>query len=876
MKVDGSSIRYIAPLYPTLFSYLLGIILATHIFFPPPFLLLAGLVTLTFAFLLMARLKKRGAALLLFGSFFWLGALGLTAQLRPELPENHVSHFTGRERVVVEGLLTQPPDRSVNRVRLHVKAETLIKNQRSINTTGMVLVSLPSLGEGLNYGDRIRFSSSLGRPTNFNNPGGFDYQRYLATREIWTTAFVDNPRRIIRVATRQGSAFRTLLETSRNRIRAFLDQYSTPLSGPILKALVLGERGTIPESVREDFSTSGAAHIMAISGLHLGIIAFFLFRGLLWILRRSERITLKTNVFKLSALLTIPPVLLYTLVAGARITTIRATIMIIVYLVSILIDRPRDLYHTLALAALVITLIDPGSLLEPSFQLSFMAVLAILFLVPRFSRLFRRDEILPPRGEGLIHWVASWSRELLLISVAAIIGTGPIIAYHFHRISTLGVITNFLVIPLLGFLAIPAALISSLLSLCSVHLAIPFVQMASWVVDLTVFMVHGLASLPGASFHVATPTLLEISLFYAFVALILHIERSTAYRIALAVILCFGAADIGYWLLRHHFNQTLRITSIDVGQGDCALVEFPGGKRALIDGGGFYDDSFDIGKNVVAPFLWKRKIMRIDFLVLTHPDPDHLNGLKFVARTFKVRELWDSGQESDSPFFQELMTIVKEKGIRRISLFRGDAPQIIDGVIVHPLHPRKEADKPHSGSQRSKPNNRSLVLRLAFGRQTFLFTGDIEREAEAELIASGVDLESRVIKVPHHGSLTSSTPAFLAEVQPEIAIISARRRSFFSLPSTRIIKRYERFGCRIFRTDLHVAITVKTNGERLQIETFRKPSPDAAHRPWFDSRESSLGGFLLSSHGGAWFPRVFGKGTGRIEYGMNRGEDFGF
>jgi len=319
-----------------------------------------------------------------------------------------------------------------------------------------------------------------------------------------------------------------------------------------------------------------------------------------------------------------------------------------------------------------------------------------------------------------------------------------------------------------------------------------------------------------------TPTILEIVLYYGFVAVILHVGRSVFYRIALAVILCFGVVDAGYWLARTHFNQTLRITAVDVGQGDCTLVEFPGGRRALIDGGGFYDDSFDVGKNVVAPLLWKKKIQKVDFLVLTHPDPDHLNGLKFIARTFRVEELWDSGLESDSPYFQEFMSIVQQKGIRRISLFRGNPPRTINGVVVQPLHPRREAVPVHPLRRPFKTNNLSLVLRLVFGDQTFLLTGDIEKEAEAELVASGVDLESRVIKVPHHGSLTSSTPRFLSKVHPETAIISAGKKGVFHLPNPKIVRRYEGLGCRIFRTDRHGAITLETDGKGLKVRTFRK------------------------------------------------------
>jgi competence protein ComEC len=260
-----------------------------------------------------------------------------------------------------------------------------------------------------------------------------------------------------------------------------------------------------------------------------------------------------------------------------------------------------------------------------------------------------------------------------------------------------------------------------------------------------------------------------------------------------------------------------------VGQGDCILIEFPKGKRALIDGGGFYDDRFDVGKNVIAPFLWKKKIRKIDFLVLTHPDPDHLNGLKFIARNFKVDELWDSGLNIDSPSFLELMETVQQKGIRRVSLFRGQSPRIVNGVTVRTLHPARS--NPGMRGTGRGTNNFSLVLKLTFGRRTFLFTGDIEREAEAELVASHVDLRGQVIKVPHHGSNTSSTERFLDRVQPEIAIISARETAVFRLPNRKVLKRYTDLGCKILRTDHHGAVILQTDGSNLKIRTILDPVP---------------------------------------------------
>jgi len=544
MRSDDSPFRSVPSLYPILFAYLLGIVLASRSSLSRSSLLVIMGTLFFLGLICLVRLKKAGSLWLWTGSFFLLGILALQIALYPPGHQDHVRHFATGDRVIVEGTLTQPPEQSPRRVRLYVKTHTLVKNRRVIPTRGIVLLSLPQTDGSLRYGDRIRFATRLRRPTNFSNPGGFDYERYLAARHIWVTAFVKDPTQVIRVATGQGNVFRTWLEGLRDRIRDFLRTHGSDSAGPILRALILGERGAIPEEVKEEFAISGAAHILAISGLHLGIIAFILFRGLLWGLRQSERIALGTNVFKVSALFTIPPIVLYTLIAGGRITTVRATIMIVTYLVSILIDRPRNLYHTLAVAAFAITLFDPVSLMEASFQLSFMAVLTILFLFPRLSRLLKKEEILPHPQTGLVHKLTLWSRDLLLVSFAAMIGTCPIIAYHFHRCSPMGLVSNFMVIPLLGFLVIPAALVAVFLAFIIAPLGVPLVHAAGWIVDLTASAIHGFASLPGASFHVATPTLLEMILFYAFLFLLCHMRRGPIFRLAMAGVLCAGGADM--------------------------------------------------------------------------------------------------------------------------------------------------------------------------------------------------------------------------------------------------------------------------------------------------------------------------------------------
>ena len=270
------------------------------------------------------------------------------------------------------------------------------------------------------------------------------------------------------------------------------------------------------------------------------------------------------------------------------------------------------------------------------------------------------------------------------------------------------------------------------------------------------------------------------------------------------------------------FQENLTLTFIDVGQGDSILIEFPKGKRMLIDGGGLYEDRFDIGKNVIAPFLWKKKIRRIDFLVLTHPDPDHLKGLNFIASHFSIGQFWDNGLRSDSEFYSRLEETLLRKKVDRFFLSEKTPQKIINGVQISFLNPPGKVESHRVGRNTSFFNNHSLVMKLLFKNIKVLLTGDIEKEVEYRLIREGYSLRADILKIPHHGSASSSTPLFLEKVKPTYAILSVGERNIGRLPHPEVLKRYEHLGSTIFRTDRHGAITVVTNGETIEAIPFVK------------------------------------------------------
>ena len=261
---------------------------------------------------------------------------------------------------------------------------------------------------------------------------------------------------------------------------------------------------------------------------------------------------------------------------------------------------------------------------------------------------------------------------------------------------------------------------------------------------------------------------------------------------------------------------------IDVGHGDSILIEFPKGEKMLMDGGGLHEDRFDIGKKVIAPLLWKKKIRRIDTLILTHPDPDHLKGLIFIASQFSIGQFWDNGYQTESESYLQLKKILGERMIKTQSLDEETPPQMINEVEISFLNPPAWKTTQRKVQNPRDLNNSSLVMKLRFRDVSVLLAGDIGKEAEERMLRKGYPLRADILKIPHHGSSSSSSLLFLKRVKPSYAILSVGERNIGRLPHPEVLKRYGQLGSRILRTDKHGAITVTTDGENIKVNTFLK------------------------------------------------------
>jgi competence protein ComEC len=814
------------PLVPVFIVYAIGIYIG-HFSLPISsqglILSLLILSALWALFIAMKRARLGSLTAVLF--FFVLGIFSIHLYLDPPRSPSDISNFTGFDRIALEGIVDQPPQRSPTGTRLLIRSEKVILSDRHLPVEGDLLLFLKEERDPFDVGNRLRFLCKLYPPRGFHNPGGFSYERHLAFEGIHTLGFLSMKNGCLKIG--EGFKNRLLLrvESWRNHIRDFLTRKASPPSSNIFQALILGEQENIPEEVKEHFILTGTAHLLAISGDQFGIVAFLSFSLLIWILKRSEFLLLSISVKKWAAGLTIPFIILYALIAGGGVSVIRAMIMLITFLLSILFGRERNLLHTLTLAAFLILIFSPPSLFDVSFQLSFLAVLSILYWVPRILRALKQEQVPLPSKTSLKKNIWDYLKISLLATGVAILGTTPFVAFHFNRISPLGFVTNLFVIPWVGFLVVPLSLVASIFSFFFSPLANLLLYINGFITLMLLRVLASLASIPFSSLSISTPTPFEMILFYLFLLTVVHLKKSKGIRYLLMGLCVTFFLDLTFWNIKGLFQKNLTMTFIDVGQGDSILIEFPKGKRMLIDGGGLHEDRFDIGKNVIAPFLWKKKIHRIDNLVLTHPDPDHLKGLSFIASHFSIGQFWDSGLHSDSEFYSRLEETLLRKKVGRFSLNEKTPSRIINGVQISFLNPPEKVESHRVGRNTSFFNNHSLVMKLQFKNVKVLLAGDIEKEVEYRLMREEKSLRSDILKVPHHGSASSSTPLFLERVKPTHAILSVGERNIGRLPHPEVLKRYEQLGAKIFRTDRQGAITVMTDGEKIEVKPFLRATP---------------------------------------------------
>ncbi|HYA31071.1 MAG TPA: DNA internalization-related competence protein ComEC/Rec2, partial [Acidobacteriota bacterium] len=681
----------------------------------------AGLVCLVPFFLTASRRWRRAAILFLFASMaLSVGYLRHRQLLVPHFPTNHLRVVMARDvTLYLEGTLRQEPERLTQRTRWQVRAERIWHPTGAEEIAGDVLISLRTVRRDWRYGDRVRLRLRPLAPQDSGNPGGFNYATYLARREIYATAFVDSDLEVELLAREAGFA-RGFIEDLRRQIRGYLDHNFTSANGALMKALVVGDMGGISKEIRNAFTAAGVNHVLSISGLHVAMLGLVVFVLIRYGLSFSSYFLLRFNLLKVATFFSFLAVVFYTALAGAMVPTVRSAIMIGVYEIAVMLDREEEVFTSLTLAALLIGLVWPGVIADISFQLSFLAVLFIVWGTRRIHDRFPRvkSDVLPQEKS----WLKERARRAtihLAIPLLATLGTGPLIAHYFGHLSFAGLIANPVIVPLVGFLVVPFGLAIGFCAVVLPAAAPPLVVMVEKLASLTHWLVQLLAGLPLANVSVPAPNPLEILLLYG---LILGCFAARHKR-QLGLIVCTGlillALDSAYWWRERAWRQELRITHLNVGQGDAAVIELPGGRVVLVDAGGAPTGDFDTGEAIVAPFLRSRKIVKVDYLLVSHARVDHYGGMRAIVTEFAPSEFWSGLAKGNTQRFEDLIDELERTRTPRLTLHAGDACRAIEQARLCVLYPATEESE-----------DGSVVLRLEYGNARFLFAGDVDRRDE--------------------------------------------------------------------------------------------------------------------------------------------------
>ncbi|MGH7766831.1 MAG: DNA internalization-related competence protein ComEC/Rec2 [Candidatus Binatia bacterium] len=730
--------------------------------------------------------------------------------LEPNFPPNHLRSVMREDsRLYVEGVLRQEPEKLPQRSRWLVRALRVWHPAGAEEIAGDLLLTVRASSRDWRYGDRIRFWVEPRIPRGNGNPGGFDYAAFLARRGIYATGFLAGDQNVELVSRAPPGAWRAL-ESLRREIRRFIEHsFPSPGDAALMKALVVGDMGGISGETRADFTVAGVNHVLSISGLHVGMLGLVVFVLVRFLGSFSAILLLRFNLLKLATFGSFLAVFFYTAIAGAAVPTVRSAIMIGVYELAVLLDREEEVFTSLAFAALLIALAWPGVVMEISFQLSFLAVLFIVWgsrkMLEWWPAERRRDELPQERSR----WRPLMRRAVLFLAIPllATIGTGPMIAHHFGHLSWAGFISNPIVVPLVGFVIVPLGLLLGFFAVTAPVLAAPFVAAAAPLSSLLHQAVHYLARLPMANLAVPLPNYWEVALLYGAILSILLFRRPLHLALALGVAFLLILGDGYYWWRERWNRKDLRVTHLSVGHGDAAVIEFPGSRVLLIDAGGSAGGEFDTGAAIVAPFLRSRKILKVDYLLVSHPRVDHYGGMRTVVEEFSPAEFWSGPGKGKTARYEDLDEAVERSGIKRIYLGSREPCREVERVKLCVIHPPNDDTV-----------DASVVLRLSFDKISLLFAGDVDGKEEKILLGNSGNISSAVVKAPRHGSQNSNTDPFVAAVKPRLAIFSVGSRN--GLPHEKVLARYASAGSEILRTDGDGAITIETDGHTLRYRTY--------------------------------------------------------
>ena len=640
----------------------------------------------------------------------------------------------------------------------------IVRNNKKILINIKMSQDIPSI----EYGDSLYIEGEFKQPEEARNYKGYNYKQYLKTKKIIGTVELEKSK-ILKSS--NGSFIHNIQKYIRDTINGTL----TDEEGNLLLAILLGDKDKLSEDIQESFKTSNLSHMLAVSGAHVSYIIL----GLTYVLQNS--IIGKKN----GKIVCIFFLLVFMAITNFTPSVTRACIMAILTLFSSIIYRKSDVYTNISVAALITLIFNPYSLLDLGFQLSYGGTIGIIIFIKRIQEKKSNSKVI------------NYIKQMALVSIYANIIIIPIMMYHFNTVSFTFIISNIMASPILGIIVITGFLfiIASITVKPLTRLIAIFIKP---ILSILIKISQICSKLPFSNILVVTPYMFNVISYYAIILYCIKSKKNNKCKI----IICLLIVLILINFIIYIFPQKLRIFFIDVGQGDSTLIITPDKKTVLIDGGG--SDSFDVGEKVLLPYLLDRRILKIDYVLISHFDTDHCGGILTIMEKVKVKNIIISEQAEHSENYERFKKLMIHKRIRLIEVKKGDKIKIgrySEFKILFPTS-RLLSENPL--------NNNSIVAQFNYNNFKMLFTGDIEKLAEQQILkAEKAEIRADILKVAHHGSKTSSIPEFIKAVRPKIALIGVGKNNTFGHPNQQTIKNLENIKCRIYRTDLQGEIIIK-------------------------------------------------------------------
>ncbi len=643
---------------------------------------------------------------------------------------------------------------------------------------------LIKLYNNINIGDSIRCRGKFSKPNSARNPGEFDYSQYLIGNNISAIISTEDLS-AIKIKKNNTDTFKNAIFSIRKSIDNRIKNLHTPDAAALLRGFLLADRYLITYDTQQEFIDTGVFHILAVSGMNVAyviLVIYFLF----------GRFGLKIRL-----IVSLIAIVVFVLITGTDPSIIRAAIMMSVLIITLLLGRNKNNFNSLFIAALIIILINPNNLFSAAFQLSFGAVFSILMYASYI-----------PIKNRLLSFIG--------ITLAAQIGTLPIIIYYFNNISLISVFANMIVVPVSGLIYL-VGMATIIISYFSASLADIIAIANNYYTFLMLWVIEKTANIQFANLMIYNFNLAKIILFaISFVAGIILFKNYIRNIIPRILVIMLLAAN--FLLITSFFENKLLadgklyVMAIDVGQGDSFLIKFPNGKNALIDAGNA-SSYFDNGERVIKPLLKYLDIEKIDFLFITHYDYDHFGGSISLVKNSLVREIYIPELDSADQISFKSYNYFKSQNIP--IHFNSKKNFKIGDVSLYLLNNTSQF-------RDSVSNDKSLVMKLVHGSNSFLFTGDASMRLEQELISEyGEFLKSDILKVAHHGSSSSSSIDFLKSVSPNYGIISAGEKNIYNHPNKQVLEKFANLGIKLFRTDKSGAVILESDGTKINLINWR-------------------------------------------------------